>query len=790
MAQEIQTLQPQERLSIMTQPQPFLAAFENVAKSDTFIGDLGATMAQQASIQYNRNRGLEYGLNPQGDLLPSITQADQAFKDGYLAQSQNTLSLQANQMFNQAEEQLSQSYKLSQGQINEFQSQMSQGLEKIMAVAPTEVRTNLSFQYQRQLDNTASQYRSKLITQAKSDALDAMKVNDKLTDQNINNMATTGKIQDAKKLYDDKIAQNLKQFNSGMMTRSEMEASNASAKITYYQGIYNNQLIQFEQEIPGENKEARDKRRGEFLSQFIDYNKRPKDISADEWTTLGNNTLAFQQHLNNMESVAANYAFSDLNLKAAQGTITNMDIQSVANMPGISDTQMNNWLAKFKATKANETRENTLTSQILSDYSNRKLWAETTSDKAKDNAYFATVSRQAQENPNAMPLQNEAYAASIAGGPVPAFNRVIESYSRSNNSEDMRAASNAIQVVANNQRGNLLGLSKDTTQRIQQFNAITRLHPGMSDDEALQRVRIAENRTEEEKKLAAMKWNELTTGAGGDLSTFQNQTRTAEKLLGVTGFFNKAPMLNKLSMTANVMSILKSNYDFANNYEEAQEMTKESLQSIFGESKVNGENFTSMYPLEKMANLENSHFFFQRDIVEQLNQKFEQQKVAAQNGLAANYYRIKNMDKYDLDIAPLKPFAQRLTQEKYNDVMKNAEPIKVEIVRIVNGKESVVDTANLIVDISQETQLSYNPNNPVSGSYDVGLSHTSGYSSMLTHYGPYNPSLMTYTPNFDKVKQSYDDAFGRFGRKPMSNMEELQAMIQKLTGKGAANAIQ
>jgi hypothetical protein len=790
MAQEIQTLQPQERLSLMTQPQPFISAFESVAKSDTFIGDLGATMAQQASIQYNRNRGLEYGMNPQGDLLPSITQADQAFKEGYLAQSQNTLSLQANQMFNQAEEQLSKSYKLSQGQINEFQSQMSQGLDKIMSVAPTEVRTNLSFQYQRQLDNTASQYRSKLINQAKSDALDAMKVNDKLTDKNINDLATSGKAQDAKALYEGKIKQNLKQFNSGMMTRSEMEASNSSAKITYYQGIYNSQLIQLEQQTRNDSKESRDQRRGEFLSQFIDYNKRPKDLSADEWTTLGNNTLAFQQHLNNMESIAVNYAFSDLNLKAAQGTITNMDIQSVANMPGVSDTQMNDWLARFKATKAGESRENSLTSQILSDYSNRQVWAETTSDKAKDNAYFSVVARQAQENPNAMPLQNEAYAASVAGGPVPAFNRVIENYSRSNNPQDMRAASNAYQVVARKEMGNLFGLSKDTTQRLEAFNAITRMNPGMSDDEALQRIRIAENRTQDEKKLIQQNWIDQTQGAKGSLATFQSQKKEAKKLLGISGIFTSSQMLNESSTTANIMSILKSNYDFVGNYDEALEMTRESVKTIFGESKVNGENYTSMYPLEKMANLDNSHFFFQRDIVEQLNQKFEQQKVAAQNGLSANYYRIKNIDKYDLDIAPLKPFAERVTQDKYDSIMKNAEPIEVEIVSIVNGKEKVTDTANLIVDISQETQLSYDPNNPVSGAYDIGMSHKSGYSSMLTHYGPYNPTLMTYTPNFNKVKKSYDDAFGRFGRKPMSNMEEIQAMVMKLTGKGVENAEQ
>lgn len=771
MATEIQTLEPAQRLSITTQPQPFLSAYENLAKSDTFMGDLGATIAQQASIQYNRNMGLQYGMNPQGDLLPPITTADKAFQEGYIAQSKNTLSLQANQMLNQAEEQLNQSYKLSDQQINDYQAQMSKGLAGIMKVAPTEVQATLGYQYQTQLQNNTSQLRNKLINQSKSEALDNMKVNDKLTDKNINNLATTGNADAAKELYQQKLAQNQKQFNSGMMTKSEMEASNSSAKITYYQGLYNNKLIELEQKSRTQVKGSRDKLRGEFLKQFTNFQAKPKDISADEWTTLGNNTLAFQQHLNNMESVAVNYAFSDLNLKAAQGTITNLDIQSVANMPGVSDTRMNEWLARFKQAKATQSQENSLTSAILSDYSNSKLWAETTSDKAKDNAYFQVVQMNTQNKPNAAPLQNEAQAASVAGGPVPAFNRVLSGFSRSSNPQEVRAAYNAYETVMLNNPKNLYGLDNQVVQSLQAFGAITRNNPGMSDDVAVQNVLNARNRTMEQKKLLQEQWDNEVVGANGVLSSYKDKVKKAEEILGQTGFFiKKTPLLNKSSITANLMNILKSNYDFVGNYSEALEMTKQAANIIYGSSKVNGEAAISMYPLEKMANLENGHFFFQKDIVEQMQQKFKKQEQAAKQGITSTYYRIKDPEMYNLD---------NMTQDKYNKITRRADPIMVETVSIVDGKESVIDESSLVVDISQETQLSYDPANPVSGDYDVSLAHKTGYPRMLNYYGSYDPQHMTYTPNFQKVKNEYDKMFSKFGKKPMSNTEEIMSLFSK-----------
>lgn len=776
MATEIQTLEPKAQLNITTQPQPFVSAFENLGKSSTFLGDLGATIAQESSIQYNKIRGLEYGQNPQGDLLPPITTADKAFAQGYLAQSQNTLSLQANQMFNQAELELDKSYKLSPGQVNEFQKQMTQGLESIMSVAPTEVRNKLGYQYGVKLDSLATQYRSKIINQSKSDAIDSMKVNDKLTDQNINNLATTGKFLEAKKLYDEKVLQNQRQFESGMMSRSELETSNASAKITYHQGIYNNKLLELESTAKNKSPEAIDKLRGEFLQQFTNYKNKPSELNADEWTTIGNNTLAFQQHLNNMESIAVNYAFADLSLKASQGTISNLDIQKVADMPGVTETKMNQWLAKFKNAQTKINKETTLTNSILSDYSNTKLWAETTSDKAKDNAYFQVVNRLNEPKApfraaTAAPMQNEAIAASQAGGPVPAFNRILGGLSRSNNPSEVRSAYNAYQTVRLSNPKNLYGLNNDVSQTLQLFGAITRTNPQMGDDQVLQTMMAVQNRNKDQNDIINEKWKEESQGAKGHLATPMQKSNFARDILNNTGTFeSKIPLLNQNEITANIMSIMKSNFFYAGDYDTAKEMTTEAVNLVYGPSKVSGRNMIQMYPLEKMSGIDNSHFFFQKDIVEQTQEKFKTQEIAAKQGLASTYYRIKNPEQYNLE---------NITDSDYQRIINKSSPIIVETVRINNGKESVVNESELIADINQETQLSSNPGNPISGSFDLSLVDKTGFPTLLHYYGGYNPTSMTYTPNFEKVQNEFDLMYAKFGKTPMSNTEEIIQAINK-----------
>ena len=113
MATEIQTLEPTQRLAITTQPQNWVNAMTQLASSSTLLGDIGVKMAQNASQTYQQLRGIEAGKQPSGNLLPPITDADKAFVEGYSAQAEQTLGLQAQQLLQKGQLELNKNYQLS-----------------------------------------------------------------------------------------------------------------------------------------------------------------------------------------------------------------------------------------------------------------------------------------------------------------------------------------------------------------------------------------------------------------------------------------------------------------------------------------------------------------------------------------------------------------------------------------------------------------------------------------------------------------------------------------------------
>ena len=127
-------------------------------------------MASNASQTYQKMRGIEAGKTPGNDLLPSITEADKAFAEGYSAQAQQTLSLQAQQMMMQGQLDLNNNYKLSSGDIQAYQKNMAQGLQKIIEQAPYTIRPELANQFSGQLQQDVYNYNNKLLTQQKTEA--------------------------------------------------------------------------------------------------------------------------------------------------------------------------------------------------------------------------------------------------------------------------------------------------------------------------------------------------------------------------------------------------------------------------------------------------------------------------------------------------------------------------------------------------------------------------------------------------------------------------------------------
>ena len=167
MATEIKTLEPVQTLAITTQPQNYVNAMTQLASSSTLLGNLGVKMAQNASQTYQQLRGIEAGKEPSGNLLPPITDADAAFVKGYSAQAEQTLGLQAQQLLQKGQLELSKNYQLSNSSIQSYSKNMQQGLQQIIEQAPYTIKSNLANQYTAKLEQNVFSLNNQLISQQK-----------------------------------------------------------------------------------------------------------------------------------------------------------------------------------------------------------------------------------------------------------------------------------------------------------------------------------------------------------------------------------------------------------------------------------------------------------------------------------------------------------------------------------------------------------------------------------------------------------------------------------------------
>ena len=92
----VEPMQRQVKSDLVTTPARFEEAYDNAALTPTLLGELGSALSNNASMELSKRRGIEAGLNPSGDILPPLTNADKAYADAYQNQSQATLTNQAN----------------------------------------------------------------------------------------------------------------------------------------------------------------------------------------------------------------------------------------------------------------------------------------------------------------------------------------------------------------------------------------------------------------------------------------------------------------------------------------------------------------------------------------------------------------------------------------------------------------------------------------------------------------------------------------------------------------------
>ena len=116
--------------------------FNQIGKSTSYIGEIGAAIAQNAANQLATIRGTEEAKNnPSRNLLPAFTESDKYFKEAFEKETFSNASFAAskliqNQLLLAEQNPNSNTFEL-------FQKNVTNGLEQIINAAPESIRNNL-----------------------------------------------------------------------------------------------------------------------------------------------------------------------------------------------------------------------------------------------------------------------------------------------------------------------------------------------------------------------------------------------------------------------------------------------------------------------------------------------------------------------------------------------------------------------------------------------------------------------------------------------------------------------
>lgn len=819
MANQIpEPIERQVRIDATVGQAPFEASFDNKALHESLLGQLGSTIAQTAANSLATRMGYDEGENPHGDILPPLTEADKHYADAYLTQSRNVLSNQLNQMITKAQTEMSQSYRLTPGMINEFQKQIGAGTAEILKNAPTGVRQQLGAQYTSSVVSSIGALNRRLIAQNKDEAISSMKIADKHTDTSILDNATSGNQALAEKLYKDKIEQNKKQRASGMMSAIEEETSNTSARLSYYTGLSNAKAMTA--------RNAKGDSLAKYLSSLADPKNKPSDLSFSEWNTIGNNTLSLMRHMDSLQMTDKNLILSNLNEKLSQNSLTEQDILSAYQDPSINKEDINELLTKLYTHQRTGLNRQEKVTQLTSNFSSATAHGEAT-DSTINEAYSGLVRAYKDRNPSIAPMEAESSVAATAGGPVPKFLRTLSNLSKSNDINDVIAASNAYHRVQSISPQNVLGLNEDAYNFINAFDTFRQINPGDPQTALAQTRNALITRTPEEQKAISANWDAFYRK---NYSTPETKRTFARKMLGINTLFNRTNIQNQAVAQDHITNLLgKYVMLLGGDVETAEAMTQKAVENVYGDTWVNGRHEKAYLSLEKVLNLgESGTWFIQQDIVNKIKGAFKTYKDAFDAGKSDYFYRVKNPENYENDalkktilnkssndrqLSFINSRLKEIGKQPYFESMKLDSEVEalqkmrdklidmnraiekghkfvsmpnhsIEIEKVWRGNRKNsnerVETLNLAVIPETNTTLSYDNAMPIVGNYFVKLISPNGGIENLDTITGYKNSPVYYSPNFGKIRENYAAFHNKYGNQPSFD----EALNQYLRSKG------
>lgn len=753
----------------------------NLAESNNWLGQLGARATMNGSVSIMKALGYEAGLNPNGDALPAITKADEAYVNAYNQQSQMTLSSQANELRMQAQTELSRAYKLTPELIMEYEDTVGSGMEQILAIAPREVGQELRFKMANAMTNDSAKLNQKLIAQSHQDSFDLWKYSKAQDLREIFETGLSGDTDVAHALYEKHVEDNAVNRSTGLINAQQERAANDAARQTYLSSKYTGLAMQ----ARSEGREA------EFMADL--GTNKPRELTFAEWPSVAQSVASYTANLDKMQSEQRQVKSSEYLLKLTENplAVTDTDLSELEGI--LTPVQMNQLAAKTIVAQRAAMKAMEKQRVDIAGFNNVDSFSRM-SNKEKDSAFHALVDRamqQAKDNGDALdPFDAEMLIVATAAGEVPAFSKKLISRFKTGDATQVSQAAVAFERIyrINNKPYNVNSVANDTEAMaiMDLFKANT--SGGMQPDLALEAAR------QSVKGKSPERITYLEKSYGDYIKSKRNQGETAAgTAMRVLGYGNSTPVSNPSALGYRLDKMMQANWIATDGDPQATiEMTQRTVSRSYGLSEFNGREEVTYMPLEKTTGIpSDAKGIIQQDAYRQMRVQLQDMKAQYDKGNIDYWIEVPETR----DIASMIKLSQSPEYKKYMNsksikgiaIPEAVEAARKDIKEFIKGGDMQVtrhhrkggtDILNIGI-VAQDTLQVVNGSDTIGG-YEVVEKTPLGFRSLSISNGL--ERVIVYAPSASQLQQDYAALLSAAGNETAREVYERQLESRKEEG--------
>ena len=768
--QSLPQLERQVSTKAESSPVNFQGALTELAFTPTALGELGSTLMQSSSQAQAQKMGQFLGQNPEGNLLPPITDFDKTVSEAYKSQANTTIGLQANSLMLKGSEELNKQNKLTPGAIEAFTKNMGEGLQDLISMAPDSLRPQLESQYGNHLLNTTHEFNMRMNSQQKSEmaAKDSAWRSQQSID--IQNTIKDGNEKLAQGMQ-EKLDQNIKSsLATGAISASQAQTSLTTSKLNFQ----SSKSIKTWMDAKANGTDA------EYLKSIA--NNKINGLSWSESETVRNNTLKYASNVEAAENRNESLFLAEAQQEITLGTFNEDRANFFKN--NLRPLQYTHLMTQY-AVANHKNEAGKLEEQNMFANADKASAFEGATKKQINNTYAQMVQaglQKAQVNGNPITQEDAEYqAAANMATVVPDVIDGINRKLKNGNAQDALQGLQMFERLHALEGNKTIGVDSKALAMAEVFQDLLPSNPG-NPEGALQQARD----TIFNKDENVMKMNNL------NISRYYQQ-HAADQAHGLSNAVNVSGLGgngsnidNQSAFVADVNSRFNGYMQLTDsNVEQSKKLVARDVAKVWGESEVNGRREITRLPIEGQIKIPHgAKSLIQSDIVEQLTPQLEMSKVAHSEGKLPYYWRLKegrvSYDDYtkakaEIDAKMnLKSYFTTIQQPDETQELSGGEssleslyaslaPQRKIVAEFESGKpieiEQVFDNSNLVkpkifhinVQSSNWATISPKTGNVEGGVNMMVIEPETGVRSTLTGYYGSTKTQAQYSPNSDKI---------------------------------------